>query len=405
MRRVLVALTVAAVAAAGYAGYAVAASSSDLSASCDPPSYDGMNLNLHCVVPQATATVTQTDTTTETATVTETATATVTTTETQTQTETATVTQTVTAPPAPWTAPGQAMNAVNTGYVGDGVTADELTPVPGTVTYDSTFNGQTITRKAYTGRVNVTGSNITIKDCSLTFGGLNSIGFNLRGNNDTIDHCTITAPPGQSLYEPIWLFGDHNFATANDISRGENLLTTYGTNAVITRNYLHDVALDSNPADHADGIEVYGGGPTLIRDNRIEEDWPRNAPINVAPYNAYTVTGLTIEGNFIDDGQSDVLLASLNPNHLIDGLTNTRILGNAFGGHQCPASDPNCFHIFHPTLNYHNRAPFVETETDLAANPNAMLFPTTGPDVNRWAESNDIATPSTPHDGDIVIPS
>jgi len=47
----------------------------------------------------------------------------------------------------------------------------------------------------------------------------------------------------------------------------------------------------------------------------------------------------------------------------------------------------------------------VQTDAALAGNPNAIEWPTTGADVNRWEESNDIATSSTPHDGDVVTPS
>jgi len=118
------------------------------------------------------------------------------------------------------------------------------------------------------------------------------------------------------------------------------------------------------------------------------------------------VQGLTVQGNFLDNGQSIILLDNQNSSctgATGDCLINTRVLRNAFGGHQCPASNVYCFHIFHPTLLYEARS-FVQTDAALTSNPNNVLFPTTGPDVNRWEESNDIATPSTPHDGDIVTP-
>src|SRR5262249_19564061 len=47
--------------------------------------------------------------------------------------------QPTTAPAAVY-APGQAMQAANTGYAGDGLTAADLTPVSGSVTYGTTFN-------------------------------------------------------------------------------------------------------------------------------------------------------------------------------------------------------------------------------------------------------------------------
>jgi hypothetical protein len=294
-------------------------------------------------------------------------------------------------------APGEARNATNTGLAGDAVAASDLTPVSGAVTYGTSYSGQTISLKSYTGTVTLTGSHITIKDCKLTNGGLDSVGFLLRGDHNTVQNCNITAPAGQSMYEPVWVFGDSNQVLRNNISRGENLLTTYGTNVTIAENYMHDVALDSNPGDHPDGIEVYGGGPTLIRNNRIEEDNQYDAPVNVAPYNGYTVTDLTVQGNFLDNGQSIILLDNQNPNGFIH---NTRVTGNAFGGHQCV--DPTyCFGRYHPSLNYDGRH-YVQTESALTADPNAVLWPTTGADVNKWEENNDL-TPNK--NGQVVIPS
>jgi len=423
VKRVLIALTAVAAVAAGYAGYAIADSSSDPAATCDPPSYDGTNLTLHCVVPQTsvtsteTATVTQTETATETITATETQTVPgPTTTVTETQTVTVTPTPTATPPPPPpgqW-APGEAINAGNTGYAGDGVTASQLTPTA-SMTYGTAYNGQTITLKAYTGEVDITGSHITIKDCSLTNGGDASIGFNISGSYNTVQNCTITSPAGKSMYEPVWIFGDHNSVIRDNVSRAENLITTYGNNVTIQENYLHDAAIDSNPSGHPDGIEVENGVNTLIVNNWIVEGCGPcltgpgmyDSPVDIGGYASYKVQGVTVQGNFIDNGQSNVLID--NQNSKCSGangdcLINVKIVGNAFGGHQCVASNPQCFHVFHCCLLYENRA-FVQTDAQLAANPNSVEFPTAGAGANKWEESADIETPSTPHDGDVVIPS
>lgn len=276
------------------------------------------------------------------------------------------------------------------------MSASQLSPVSGSITYGSSYNGQTISLKSYTGQVTITGSHITIKDCKLVNGGKNAVGFNLRGDHNTVQNCDITAPAGQSLYEPVWVYGDGNQVLRNNISRGENLLTTYGTNVTIAENYMHDVALDGN-GGHPDGIEVYGGGPVSITNNRIEEDNQYDAPVNVAPYNNYTVTDLTVQGNFLDNGQSVILLDNQNSSGYIH---NTRITGNAFGGHQCPSSNSQCFSIYHPVLN-DDRRHFVQTEAELKADPNAVLWPTTGSAVNKWAESSDL---SPNKDGQVVMP-
>jgi hypothetical protein len=277
------------------------------------------------------------------------------------------------------------------------VAPSQLTPVSGSVTYGTSYNGQTISLKSYTGQVTISGSHITVKDCQLTHGGMNSVGFLLHGDHNTVQNCDVTAPAGTSLYEPVWVYGDSNQVLRNNISRGENLLTTYGTNTTIADNYMWGVAVSSDPGGHPDGIEVYGGGPTAITNNRIEEDNQYDAPINVAPYDKYTVTDLTVQGNFLDNGQSIILLDNQNPSGFIH---NTRIEGNAFGGHQCPSSNSQCFSIYHPALNDDGRH-FVQTTASLTTDPNAVVWPTTGSDVNKWEENTDL---SPNKDGQVVIP-
>jgi len=327
-------------------------------------------------------------------------------------------------PPGPF-APGESLNATNTGYPAAGANAcpSGLTP-SGPVTYSASgtaTNPIVISCVAYTGEVDIEGSYVTVQNCTLTNGGLNSIGFLLNGNHDTIQNCTITSPRNaqggcaQSMYEPIWIFKDGNTVDGVNISCGENALTTYGTHVTIKNSWLHDAALDSQPSDHPDSIEVYGGGTVTILNNRIVEacgpcmtgPGMYDSPINVAPYNSYKVQGLTIQGNFLDNGQGATLIDNQNPSctgATGNCLINVKVVGNAFGGHQCPASNQQCIGIFTSLENYENRV-FVQTDAGLAANPNAIEWPTTGPNVNRWEESADIETSSTPHDGDVVVGS
>jgi hypothetical protein len=284
-------------------------------------------------------------------------------------------------------AAGEGINAGNTGLAVDHPVS--LTPV-GSVTYGPAYNGRTITDKAYHGEVDITGSHITIKDCSLTNGGLNSVGFLMQGSYDVVENCTITSPKGESMYEPVWVFGTGNQVARNNISRGENALTTYGTNVMIKHNYMHDASLASNPSDHPDSIEVYGGGGVTIWGNRLEEDNLYDSPVNVAPYSGWTLRGLTVIDNFIDDGQSNILVDNQS-NDRSKGVEGVRILHNAFGGHQCPSSNVYCFYIYHSFLNEQGR-PTVQTDAQLTANPTAVEWPTSGPEVNRW-EENTSASP------------
>ena len=290
---------------------------------------------------------------------------------------------------------GQVINASNTGLAGAGV--DESTLVPDvTVNYDSSFNGQTISGKLYTHRINISGNNITIRNCKVLTGGLDVFGIDVTGDGDIVDHCTVTAPAGQSLYEPIFLAPGSDGATVsrNDISRGENLLTTYGTNAQIVENYLHDNATDSNPADHPDGIEVYGGGPVLIARNRIAESSPYDSPLNAAPWGSYTLTDMSVVDNFIDGGQEMAIVYNQNTGGF---LRNTRVLRNAMGGHTNPDTNTS-FGIYKALLR--DGRSVVETETQLAANPNAILWPTSSADVNRWEETGSLVPDRT---GQVVL--
>ncbi|MBO0885533.1 MAG: right-handed parallel beta-helix repeat-containing protein [Mycobacterium sp.] len=314
------------------------------------------------------------------------------------------VPNTTTAAPA-YYASGEARNATNTGLAGDTVSAAALTRVSGSITYGSAHNGQTISRKSYTGTVTITGSHITIKDCTLTAAGANTAGFVLRGNHNTVQNCTITSPAGQSMYEPVWVFGDSNSVVANNISRGENLITTYGTNVRITRNYLHNASIASNPRNgDPDGIEICGGGPTLIDSNRITEGLLYESPINVAPYNSYTVVNLTVSNNFLDNGQSMTLVdnqSTAKPGRA--GITGTRILHNAFGGHTNPDTGGS-FGRYKALENYENR-PIVQTDASLAATPTDIEWPTSGAYVNRWEETQAAPALSPNRNGRVALPS
>ncbi len=249
----------------------------------------------------------------------------------------------------------------------------------------------------------ITGSNITVKDCSLTYSGSRAFGFDIYGTNNRVDHCTVTTPTATGeMYEDIMIEPGSTGAQAtyNDLSRGENLLTTYGASPIIANNYMHGSCGCGDP----DGIELYGGSNVTIQNNRIDYDGLYEAPINIAPWSNYKVQGALIKGNFLDRGQSVILID--NQNTSCSGATGNcvngvQVIDNAFGGHQCPSSNPQCFYIYHPSLNQQGR-PFVQTEAGLTANPNAVLWPTTGADVNKWEENSDL-TPDK--DGQVVIPT
>jgi len=289
VKRVLIALAAAAVVAAGYAGYAVASSSSDPTASCDPPSYDGTNLNLHCVVPQSTVTTTETNT------VTQTATETVTATETQTQpvpgpTTTVTETQTVTVTPTPTTTPPPATvncapnpsacgypDASNTGAAGT------LTPVPagassgpgwhwdtrGWVTIDGA--GAVFDGYAVNGDVDIAAANVTVSNSKVIGGGEFGVAL-IHTTNATITHCTIAgtnASSGRVNAAVKDVYGD---STGMEITGNNIYWFSTGVqfnNGLIADNYIHDPGFITG--DHNNGTTSNAGSPNLltIRHNTI----------------------------------------------------------------------------------------------------------------------------------------
>jgi len=298
---------------------------------------------------------------------------------------------------------GEQMNATNTGLAGDGISASSLTPVSGSVTYGTSFNGQTISMKSYTGTVTISGNNITLKDCKVYTGGLNVDGIVVTGDNDTVQNCLITAPPNQSLSHGVWIpttGSDSAHIYRNDISRSDNLLTTYGTNVQIMYNYMHETENASDPSDHPDGMEIYGGGPVNIQYNRIVEGDLYDSPINAAPYNNYTLTDMSVVDNFLDNGQAMTLIdnqSTAQPGQA--GIRNTRIERNVMGGHSNPDTNGS-LGIYAALENYDNR-PIVQDEAGLTANPLAILWPTSGANANHWGECSDLVPDKT---GQIVLP-
>ena len=317
-----------------------------------------------------------------------------------------TSTTTTTAPSPPTTTPttgtvyGQSVNASNTGPA-----ADNVTPVASAdSTYDATYSGTAakptvITAKAYTRTVTITGSYITVKDCSLTNAGTNSFGFLVRGSHIVIDHCAIQAPAGQSLYEPIYIDTSATFVTVtrNNIARGEQALSTYGSNVVIQNNYMHDES-NATTGGHVDGLEIFEGTNISIDGNRLIELGNDDGVINVSPYRTgESVSNLSITGNFLDGG-SHILLIDLQSS---GSIRNTRVTGNAFGGAQYWSGDPTGYGFFHALLDADGRGT-VATESALASNPNAILWPITGIGANYWAESANL-TPTK--NGQVVLPA
>lgn len=294
---------------------------------------------------------------------------------------------------------GRQINASNTGLNYNGIDPASLT-TQGSITYST--DGQTITGKAFTGSVSVTGNNVTIRNCSMLYGGLNSIGISISGANCLIEGVLITAPNGQSLYEPVLIGNNTASAVLRrcDIAKGGNTVTNYGNDTLLEECYGHDNAEDSNPGDHTDVIELYGGSMTIRRCNLNEGTFLADAVVNIAPWQASnpSVAYCIITDSLLGPGGQEIIL--IDHQAATGGITNVQVLrcdldqgtnpdtGSSFGVNRALTTEAG--------------HPIVETLAEQVANPAAIYWPhTSGPDVSRWVN----ATGVTPDwSGLIVVP-
>ena len=109
--------------------------------------------------------------------------------------------------------------------------------------------------KIIDGSLRITGDNVVIKNCIVTFDGY--WGIDAEGaNNITIQNCDIIGS-GYSAASNAGILGSGNFI-GNDISKVENGIVLQGGASVVKGNYIHDLqAAGSDP--HYDGISVQGG--------------------------------------------------------------------------------------------------------------------------------------------------
>jgi hypothetical protein len=264
-------------------------------------------------------------------------------------------------------------------------------------TYDSGYNGLTISGRKFTDTVVVSGNNITIENCLVENGGLNTFGFYVTGSNVTIRNCTVRPQVGTSYYCAISLTdSDGAQVIGCDISGGENNIAASSTNTLVDMCYIHDPSIASDPAGHPDGFELFTLSNFTISRCRILHLGYIDGAINLSPFGTTgsDSDGLYVYDNFIDGGQEHLLI----DNQAADGteLNNIRVLRNVMGGH----TDVGTFGRYNPLLDHDNRGT-VETLLEQQADPTAIVWPTSGPDANHWGECSDLTPDKT---GQIVLP-
>lgn len=277
---------------------------------------------------------------------------------------------------------GSQVNASNTGIAALGLTDGDLASTAGT-TYST--NGQTVTNKLFTDTITVSGSNIILQGCKFTFGGgANTKCLVVTGTNVTVRNCTIL-PSSGSWYMGIHATGGTGLTVdACDISGCENNMSVdAGVDSVTVQySYLHAASNASNPSGHRDALELYGGSGHVVKLSRLTHPAGETAVINIAPwFGSASVANASIDDCFIDGGNMHFVVDLQSTG----SITNTRVRRNKMGGHTDPAVIGR-----YAALNDVDGRGIVNTEAALAANPNAILWPTTGPDVNRWDECSDL---------------
>jgi Right handed beta helix region len=128
-------------------------------------------------------------------------------------------------------------------------------------------DGAVIEGMIINGPLRVTGDNVVIKNCIITFNGY--WGVDAEGaTNITIQNCDIIGP-GSSGAANAAILGSGNFL-GNDISKTENGIVLQDGASVVKGNYIHDLLSSAGNNGHYDGLSVQGGqNGVLIEGNTI----------------------------------------------------------------------------------------------------------------------------------------
>ena len=284
---------------------------------------------------------------------------------------------TATLTPASGITHGRQVFATNTGIAGIGLTRSQLTP-SGSITVSTP--GAVVSNMLVSGTLTVAADNVTISGCQVENSGSAAFCIVVQASNCTIQNCTVV-PPGVAGSASAYMgvvaqIGGGLIIRSCDISYCENnvSLNNDGGSTLIETSFLHDASNVLNPLGHRDCIEVYAGVNVNIRKNKLLHPTGETSVVNIAPWsgNASVIT-CNVDDNYIDGGHM----------HFVDDLQSTgviqnvRVRRNDMGGH----TTPNVGGIY---WGLNSKQPITQTEAGLTSNPNQVLWPFTGPDVNYW---------------------
>ncbi|HSW81184.1 MAG TPA: hypothetical protein VLG40_02195 [Candidatus Saccharimonas sp.] len=236
-------------------------------------------------------------------------------------------------------------DATNTGLLN----ANILTPIKGDKTFDSSYNGQTISNKDFQGFIKVTGSNITFTNC-IFHGGTATSNTALLDTQVEDSSSPYTHHGGKSIIVEDSEFVPMNPSVLIDGIWGENLtllrINTHGSvdgmklsnNSTLRDSYSHDTQWydhDPNTTDgtHNDAVQILDGTNIQIIHNTLNPNDSRaNSSVQITQDFGTTGTVL-LDSNWADWGGYTFNISQKRNSDLSDTLKTVSVKNNRFGRH------------------------------------------------------------------------
>lgn len=175
-----------------------------------------------------------------------------------------------------------------------GVPAGTVLTPTGSIT--SSSNGQVIENLDVAGKISVTHSNVTVRNCRITSNdSLILECVNVTGTAVTVERCYIDC----AGLTQTGILGTGTFQY-NEIVHWDDGIHVTGDDCLMLGNYIHSAV--SGPEAHFDGIEINGNvSRPIIRGNTILLDKDQTAAINLNDYFGTLFTPL-VENNYFAGG-------------------------------------------------------------------------------------------------------
>src|SRR5262245_17327509 len=191
--------------------------------------------------------------------------------------------------------------------------------------------------------LDITGANVTIRNCIITYNDFYGIDVYGNGVNVTVENCTIIGPGynGDSNAAINCDVGGGTFV-GNDISGAMHGIALGPGSAVVKDNYIHDAG--NNTADpHIGGISLKGGqNNVLIEGNTVVLGSDATSDVFLQNINA-PISNVTINHNFLggDPGYNIYVEGRFNTGPVTGiSITNNVIVEGHYGDYSIVDASP-----------------------------------------------------------------